>query len=70
MVNHAHVSLSWAAASSATGYRVYRSTDPDTGFLLLDETPELAYEDLNQGVNANSCYYRVRGVNDCGVEGP
>ena len=71
MVNHAHARLAWNGASGATAYRVYRSQSPDApAFTLLEETPALDWEDLNQGGNANSYYYLVTGINACGVEGP
>jgi len=71
MVNHAHARLSWNAATGATSYRVRRAQSPDApAFTLLEETPVLIWEDLNQGGNANSYYYLVTGVNACAVEGP
>jgi hypothetical protein len=70
MINFAHLRLSWNAATGATSYRVYRSESPDTGFLLLTETSELSFDDLDQGGNANSYFYKVVGRNACGVEGP
>ncbi|MEW5807435.1 MAG: hypothetical protein AB1756_08840, partial [Acidobacteriota bacterium] len=70
MVNYAHLRLYWEATSGATTYRIYRSTAPNGEFIMLGETSELFYEDLNQGGNANSYYYKVRGVNPCNQEGP
>ena len=70
MVNHAHLRLSWQAPAGAALYRIYRSTEPDTGFVLLEETGSLYYDDLNQGGNANSYFYKVTAVNGCDQEGP
>jgi hypothetical protein len=70
LINFAHVRLSWDAAAAATSYRIYRSDTPDSGFLLIDETSESSWDDLDQGGNANSFFYRIVGVNACGVEGP
>lgn len=69
MVNYAHVRLSWEATYGATTYRIYRSEDPQGEFVLLGEMDELLYDDMNEGGNANSYYYLVKGVNACGQEG-
>jgi hypothetical protein len=71
LVNGAHVRLHWDAVSGATSYNVYRSTSPDpASFVSLDATEDLYFEDLNQGGNANTLYYLVRGASPCGDEGP
>jgi fibronectin type 3 domain-containing protein len=64
------VRLSWDGAAGAATYRIYRSESPDGGFLVIEDTSDLVWEDIGQGGNANSYYYRIRGVNACGVEGP
>jgi hypothetical protein len=69
MINHAHVRLSWEATYGASTYRIYRSDDPQSGYIMLDETDELIFDDNNEGGNSNSYYYKVRGVNACGQEG-
>ncbi|MBD3868529.1 MAG: hypothetical protein IFK94_10440 [Acidobacteria bacterium] len=68
--NSVHVRLSWSAPPNASGYRVYRSTDPQPGtFLQLGETSETFLDDTGAGANANRYYYKVAGVNACGQEG-
>jgi len=70
MIGYAHVRLSWDPAPAATGYAIYRSASPDTGFTLLAETSETFYEDQNEGDKPDTWFYRVRAKNACGVEGP
>jgi fibronectin type 3 domain-containing protein len=70
MVNRAHVKLSWEAPVGATLYRIYRSDAPNGVFTLLGETENMSFEDLNEGSTPDTYYYRVRGVNPCGHEGP
>ncbi|MBD3867369.1 MAG: M28 family peptidase [Acidobacteria bacterium] len=70
MINDAHLLLTWPPAAGAASYRVYRSDNPATGFVLFGSSTGTSYEDLAQGGNANSWYYRVVAVNPCGEEGP
>ncbi len=70
MINYAHVRLSWEATYGASTYRIYRSDDPQSGYILLGETDELVFDDNNEGGNSNSYYYKIKGVNACGQEGP
>ena len=70
MINKAHVRLSWPPAAGASSYRIYRSDSPAAGFVLLGTSSGTTFEDLAQGGNANSWYYRVAAVNPCGEEGP
>ncbi len=69
LINHAHVRISWASVADASGYRIYRSNSADPAtMMLIDETSELSWEDLNQSGNANNWYYQVRAINVCGQE--
>ncbi len=70
MINDAHVRLAWQPATGAGSYRIYRSDAPDGGFVLIGSSTGITWEDLAQGGNANSWYYRVLAVNPCGEEGP
>jgi fibronectin type 3 domain-containing protein len=71
LLGGAHVQLSWAAASSAGSYNVYRSTLPDgSDRVLVGETSELFFEDRHSGANKTTYFYDVVAVNACGVEGP
>ena len=70
-VSGAHVRLDWAAAVDATAYRVYRSTSPLPGtFTQITETGDRLFEDLGEGATPDSYYYKVIGINACGLEGP
>ncbi|RMG45693.1 MAG: hypothetical protein D6718_06775 [Acidobacteria bacterium] len=71
IVSHAHVRLTWEAASGATEYAVYRSASPLPGdFQSLGRTGELFYDDVGAGATQHTWFYLVRGVNACGNEGP
>jgi hypothetical protein len=71
LVAKTHVRVAWDAVPSAVAYRVYRSPGPQPGFFgLLAETASTVFEDIGEGTNANTYYYKVRPVNACGVEGP
>jgi hypothetical protein len=70
VVGHAHVRLSWPAASHATSYRVYRSESPEPeSFTEIGETTDLFYEDVSAAGDKKTYYYDVRAVNACGAEG-
>jgi hypothetical protein len=70
LVNDAHVRLAWQPATGADSYHIYRSDGPAAGFTLIGSSSGPSFEDLAQGGNANSWYYRVVAVNRCGEEGP
>ncbi len=70
MINAAHIRLSWNSTGGAVSYRIYRSTSPNGTFTLLAETSEMYFDDLHQGGNAASFYYKVAGVSPCNQEGP
>jgi hypothetical protein len=62
--------LVWDAASGAATYRVYRSAEPDGGFALEGETPDLVFDDPGAWIDGQSWYYEVVAVDPCGNEGP
>ncbi len=67
----AHVRLDWPATAGAATYRVLRSAAPQpASFAALASTTARYHEDLDQGANAATWFYLVRGVNRCGQEGP
>ena len=60
--------VSWASSPEAdvTGYRVYRSASPLTGFTPVANTEATSFRDPKEGI----AYYRVTAVNAGGLEGP
>jgi len=61
IVTAAHTSrLYWDSVSGATGYKVYASNSPDSGFILLGTTP-LTYMNLN--TSDSHKFYRVTASN-------
>ena len=61
------IKLTWSAVSGRTGYEVYRSTLPDSGFVLIKSTTSTSFTDsgLTTGVTYyyKICAYRtVNGV--------
>jgi fibronectin type 3 domain-containing protein len=71
LVAHSHVRLEWDAVADATSYRIYRATSPQPDqFGLLSETDGTVFEDVGEGANANTYYYKVVPVNACGQAGP
>ncbi len=70
-VGAAHVRLRWPVTAASASYRVLRSADPQpAGFGLLASTAQLWFEDVGAGANQETYFYLVRGVNECGNEGP
>jgi fibronectin type 3 domain-containing protein len=70
-VGAASITLTWdqnPQSNQVTGYNVYRSTSPNTGFTLLGLVTVTSYTD-STGVAATLYYYRVAAVNSAG-EGP
>jgi fibronectin type 3 domain-containing protein len=58
----AKITLSWTAAAGAGEYQVYRSSDPEAEYGLLDRVSALTYTDEN--VSAGTEYfYRIQAVN-------
>jgi subtilisin family serine protease len=63
--------LAWAAAEGAAGYRVWRSGD--TSFAtasLVASTTDPAWAEGTLADGPAVTFYRIRGVNPCGQEGP
>jgi len=57
-------SISWAAASGATGYNVKRSTTSGSGYTTLGSTPTTtASPYVNDGLAAGTYYYVVSSIN-------
>jgi fibronectin type 3 domain-containing protein len=52
----ASISLSWSAVSGVSEYKVYRSSDPDAGYTLLETLSELTYTDENPSVGTGYTY--------------
>ena len=70
-VTDTNVRLSWAAASGAVSYNVYRADNPQmAGSTLLGSTGALVFEDIGEAAGPTSRYYLVKGANSCGTEGP
>ncbi|HEX6851027.1 MAG TPA: hypothetical protein VF139_06435, partial [Candidatus Polarisedimenticolaceae bacterium] len=69
-INDAHVRVSWTAVAGAASYNVYRSQTPSGVFAKIGSSAGTFYEDRDQLGNATPWYYRVKGANACGVEGP
>jgi fibronectin type 3 domain-containing protein len=61
------VTVSWEAVSDATAYRVYRSTDPSSGYNHKATIEGTSYQDAAAGLVVDTTYYyRVRAVNGFG----
>jgi len=63
--------LAWEAAEGAAGYRVWRSGD--TSFAtasLVASTTATAWAEGTLADGPAITFYRIRGVNPCGQEGP
>ncbi len=60
--------VSWASSPEAdvTGYRVYRSASPLTGFTPVANTEATSFRDPKEGI----AYYRVTAVDRAGNESP
>jgi fibronectin type 3 domain-containing protein len=62
-----HVLLSWSPAGGATGYRVYRGTDPDDPMgsdSIIGTTTGTSYLDSNVLLGTNKAFYVVTAVDD------
>jgi beta propeller repeat protein len=59
------VTLSWNIIEGATGYNIYRSTSPDTGFskLNIELITEITYTDTSV-TNGEAYYYHVKTIKD------
>jgi hypothetical protein len=56
------VTLNWAELAGATAYKLYRSSDPDTGFTLIATVSQRTYTNqiLSGGI---TYYYKLQGTN-------
>ncbi len=70
LVNLATVNLAWAPAAGASGYSVYRSTSPATGYQQLAAQGATRFDDAGAGADGVSYFYSVRTVDACGRETP
>ena len=61
------VHLSWTSVSGATGYRIYRSSSPSSGYSQIGETSSTTFNDSSpvSGIN----YYKVTAYNSAGESG-
>ena len=69
-INDAHVRVSWNAVAGAATYNVYRAQTPSGSFTKIGSSTGTFFEDRDQLGNSTPWYYRVKGANTCGVEGP
>ncbi|RMG45520.1 MAG: hypothetical protein D6718_07215 [Acidobacteria bacterium] len=68
---HAHVRLTWNAASGASFYRVLRGARPDlSDGIVIGEPAEPRFDDEGALTDARAYFYRVVSVNPCGAETP
>jgi len=62
-VNGTDIELSWTAVSGATGYNIYRSTDPyNFGETVYDTSTTNSYTDVGAGTDTKY-FYRVTATN-------
>lgn len=64
--NADHAALQWATTLSADGYTLYRSTDPENGFVKVYEGYGNSYEDDDLTVGTEY-YYQLKAVTDKGA---
>ena len=69
-INDAHVRVSWNVVAGAATYNVYRAQTPSGSFTKIGSSTGTFFEDRDQLGNSTPWYYRVKGANTCGVEGP
>lgn len=62
------ITVSWSAATGATGYEILRAEQRDPQFLVIGAAPQfvLSYDDFSARPGVEYLY-RVRGVNLCGA---
>ena len=58
------IRITWKAISKASEYEVYRSTNKDKDYELIDTVSELSYVDEGL-LTAKTYYYKVKAVKDC-----
>lgn len=66
-IGNGSVTLSWTGSDGATGYKVYRSTTPGSGYQVIQTVTGTTYED-RQVINGTKYYYVVKAVNQYGAE--
>ena len=52
------IKLTWSAVSGRTGYEIYRSTSPNSGFVLLKSTTSTSFTDSNLTTGV-TYYYKI-----------
>ena len=52
------VVLTWTTVDSADGYKIYRSNQPNSDFVLLDSTSSTSYTDTDAGMD-NKKFYKI-----------
>ena len=53
--------LSWTSVSGASGYNIYRSINPNSGFELIGSTSQTTFED-NESLTGNFYFYYVKAT--------
>jgi hypothetical protein len=62
------ISVSWTPVASATGYTLWRSASPSSGFLaIVSNLDGFAFEDLGATNRSAPYYYKVTALNATGV---
>lgn len=64
-----YINVSWSSVSGATGYKVYRATDPEGDYILLGTTSSKKRTFKNTSVVPNVVYYYKIVATRSGVEG-
>lgn len=54
-VSDKSISLTWSPSTGATGYKIYRSLNPTTGFTMIDTSQVTSY--INDGLTSGVTYY-------------
>jgi len=62
------VEVSWDYVANATGYKIFRSTSSDGGYVELGQTVIREFTDVPE--SAGPYYYKVRATDDIGHESP
>jgi hypothetical protein len=66
-VNHNTLELSWEEVTNATGYRIERSADGETGWTLLADLPTGAIRHTDTGLEPETTwFYRILATNEYG----
>lgn len=61
--NAPNVVLTWDSMPGATGYNVYRSLSPNTGYILVGSSPTIQFLDQYPGTVGGDFYYKVTSTN-------